>query len=441
MVNIIQQITTNQNPQKPDVHSKEISPEELLQKQTLLAQAREATESPSEKVGEPFTPNLEQQFNKDTAILYIESEQDIESEEQIYRVRGYAADNDKEEKLFTEFSLKCNFSLSENIKSYNDEDYISAVQDFLGLIKGFLNVNERGRKRIGNWLIKIQERLKVSILVINDRTDSEIPWEMMKLRNKYLGTSLVTIRWQDVEVLDYFDENSNSNLIPLSFDSYNCSGDVVAYINTNELKEAEKDKEVLINNFNIEPFDNINNFLGHLEKVTSQISLMFISSHGFFSKETSQIRLGEMNNKKQNKSLLSLNDYGFRFFQNGHSIVFMNACHSGRLMKDKKEKIMRSDHRTGFATFFIQRGARGMIGTLDRVLEKYAVKVTKIFFDEYQRNRQLTVPAILKNIREEVVKNMEDDRTEENELICFSTFMYVYYGHPMTVLDLPSGKK
>ena len=439
MVNkFIQQITANQNPQKPDVHSKEISPEELLQKQTLPAQAREAAESPQKTVGEPFTPNFEQQFNKDIAILYIESEQDIESEEKIYRVRGFVAEK---EKLSTEFSLKCNLSLSENIKSSNDEDYISMVQDFLGLIKGFLNVNEQGRKRIGNWLIKLQEELKVSILVINDRTDSEIPWEMMKLRDKYLGASLVTIRWQDVEIIDCFDENINSNLIPLSFDSYNCSGDIVAYINTKELKEAAKDKEVLINNFNIEPFDNINNFLGHLEKVKSQISLMFISSHGFFSKETSQIRLGEINNTKQNKSLLSLNDYGFRFFQNGHSIVFMNACHSGRLMKDKKEKLMRSDHRTGFATFFIQRGARGMIGTLDRVLEKYAVKVTKIFFDEYQRNRQLTVPTILKNIREQVVKNLEDDRTEENELICFSTFMYVYYGHPMTVLDLPSGKK
>lgn len=63
--------------------------------------------------------------------------------------------------------------------------------------------------------------------------------------------------------------------------------------------------------------------------------------------------------------------------------VFMNACHSGRLRKDS---MMSQDYRTGFATFFLERGARGVIGTLGKVIDQYAVKVSHIFFAECQRS-------------------------------------------------------
>jgi hypothetical protein len=89
----------------------------------------------------------------------------------------------------------------------------------------------REAKQIIKWLVELQKRLtydqqELSYVVINDKTDFEIPWEMLEWHIKsesdekihhYLGASFITVRWQDIENLECWGEDEN--LLNLEFDS------------------------------------------------------------------------------------------------------------------------------------------------------------------------------------------------------------------------------
>jgi hypothetical protein len=52
----------------------------------------------------------------------------------------------------------------------------------------------------------------------------------------------------------------------------------------------------------------------------------------------------------------------------------------------------------------------------------------------------LSVAALLRDIRAKVVADLAAEQTQDNLLAFIYTFMYVYYGNPMTLLRLtPSG--
>jgi N-methylhydantoinase A/oxoprolinase/acetone carboxylase beta subunit len=115
----------------------------------------------------------------------------------------------------------------------------------------------------------------------------------------------------------------------------------------------------------------------------------------------------------------------------------MNACHSGRLIKDNKN-INNTDQRTGFATFFLERGSQGVIGTLGMVHDEYAAKISQSFFEEYEKDPSRPVAEIIRYLKEQSVKNFIAEKTKENKYLFLFTFMYIYYGNPMTRLKLIS---
>lgn len=429
---LIQKVTTNQSMKRRDIFA-EGKPAEELQIQNLPL---EYINAPIEELIKDnqiyrdinFSPNLDKKFNKEVAILYIESE------EGQYRVRARTAE---QKQLDTELCSPPELSFSEQMKG---DDIPDKLRQISGRMRAFSEENTVARQ-IRLWLMKLQNTLqtkfnqKLSCIVINDRTDSEIPWEMLELsENQYLRASIVTVRWQDIENTKFWDETNS--LINLEFQEEHCCGDIVAYTNTTDFKNVEQEITTL-NQFSNNCFQKIYDFLGYLEQINSEISLMFIASHGFFGDDITQMYLGE-DDTRQRISLIQLYDYDFDFFKSCRSIVFMNACHSGRLRRDKKLGIINHNYRIGFATFFLKKGAKGVIGTLGKVIDQYAAKVTSNFFAEYQRNPHLPVAAILRNIRAEAAKNFRANKTEENKRLFIFTFMYVYYGNPMTVLRLNS---
>ena len=424
--NFLQKVTANQNPQRRDLISEGDPVEKLLQSQNDV-EVEELTKNEN-YVGINFSPQLNKKFNRTVAVLYVEAEDNK------YRVRGRT---DEYIPLDTKLEEPPILSFSQYIKGHDKTEYLLKMQEFIGLINEFSEYNHEARK-ISDWLSNLQEVLqskfneKLQYLAINDKTDFEIPWEMLRFKNSYLGASLITVRWQDIP-----NEDSSGH-IPLEFEPTDCSGDIIAYTNTKELRNVGSEKTSL-EKFKTTSFEDVKKFLSHLEnlkKVNYKISLIFIASHGIWGDDISQIKFGEIKDTSKNRSLRYLYGYNFKFFKNSPSIVFMNACHSGRLLRDKKSKIIPHDYRTGFATLFLKRGARGVIGILSQVLDEYAAKITDNFFKEYLNNTELSVAAILRNIRHEAAKKLEDDRTDENELLFISTFMYVYYGNPMTTLQL-----
>ena len=290
--------------------------------------------------------------------------------------------------------------------------------------------------KIRRWLIKVIKKLDtdfqqtLSYIIINDRTDFEIPWEMLELeeQNKYLGAAITTVRWQDIIDPYNLQDTSNSDRIYLEVASNDCCGDLVAYINTKDLDGGEQDRETL-QQFKHYYYDDLEDFLKRLRKPNSAISLVFISSHGSFGDD---ITFGA-NNMEQQISLKELSGCTLTCLQESRSIVFMNACHSGRLEKDPN---LHPDLRRGFATFFLEKGARGFIGTLNKVGDQCAAKITQNFFREYERNPQLSVAKILQNLRVQAVEQLQADENYENMKLFFFTFMYIYYGNPMTKLKL-----
>ncbi len=96
----------------------------------------------------------------------------------------------------------------------------------------------------------------------------------------------------------------------------------------------------------------------------------------------------------------------------------------------------------GFIELFLAKGARGVIGTLGAVGDSHAANFAHDLIQESLRSPNLSVAALLRKLRLRVVENLPEQPTTQDLLPFIYTFMYVYYGNPMTVLRLtpPGGQ-
>lgn len=432
-MNPIQKLKNQQSPYPSRLFSQGESPDKLLNDQELeLEKLEELTENNKSSLSESFGIKLDGRFDGKFAFLEVE---DHTNNNIIIRCRhgslkiGEQLDTDPIPA--PEISFDKIIDLNE--KGSLDE------KGPLSIMRMFSQKNSLAKK-IRGWLLKLQERQhNFSYLIINDRTTFEIPWEMLELKNNdYLGASLVTVRWQDITNPEDLDDVNG--LINLEVVEKKCYGKIVAYLNTQDLPSVEQEKEIL-EVFNPTIYDNVRNFFDDLDQVNSEVSLVFIASHGFFDKDLSQSKLGE-EDERQRISVYDLYKYDFNFFKKG-SIVFMNACNSGRLQQNDTLKIIDTNPTTGreypigFSTFFLEKGAEGVIGTLCKVDDKYAAKISRNFFQEYQKDPHLSVATILKNLRQKAANEYQGQKSnDENTYLFIFTFMYIYYGNPMAKLEL-----
>ena len=426
-MNPIQKLKNQQSPYPSRLFSQGESPDKLLNDQELeLEKLEELTENNKSSLSESFGIKLDGKFDGKFAFLEVE---DHTNNNIIIRCRhgslkiGEQLDTDPIPAPEISFDKIINLNLEETP----------------GIMRMFSQKNSQAKK-IRGWLLKLQEKQhNFSYLIINDRTTFEIPWEMLELKNNdYLGASLVTVRWQDITNPEDLDDVNG--LINLEVVEKKCYGKIVAYLNTQDLPSVEQEKEIL-EVFNPTIYDNVRNFFDDLDQVNSEVSLVFIASHGFFDKDLSQSKLGE-EDERQRISVYDLYKYDFNFFKKG-SIVFMNACNSGRLQQNDTLKIIDTNPTTGreypigFSTFFLEKGAEGVIGTLCKVDDKYAAKISRNFFQEYQKDPHLSVATILKNLRQKAANEYQGQKSNyENTYLFIFTFMYIYYGNPMAKLEL-----
>jgi len=431
---LIQNVTASKNPQRRDLLSDGKSPDELLQEAKNLSVAdietieEELITDNQVYEGITFSAKLDTKLKNEVAIFFV-----VDEDGQ-YRVRAF---NAVQPMLDTDCHKPLPISFSQQMAGENVSE---KLRDIPGEMRRYSEESPEARQII-KWLIKLRKELKscqqeLSYVIINDQTDFEIPWEMLQWRERseenkkiqhYLGTSFITIRWQDIDNPDPECWNEDDNLLDLKFEPKECTGNIIAYTNTTDFKSVEQEISTL-RQFNATCHNNLDDFFRELEKIKAGISLVYIASHGFFDEDISKASIGEI---EKRVSLTTIYKYNLDCLED--SIVFLNACHSGRLRKDSK---MSQDYRKGFATFFLKRGARGVIGTLGKVIDQYAVKVSHNFFAESQRSPNISVAAILRNIRKQIAEIYEEQKDDETERLFLVTFMYVYYGNPMTVLRL-----
>jgi hypothetical protein len=406
-----------QSLQRQDVEAiaKGSDPDTILAKQPSGSTTAEVTEPTT---GDEFSLQPEQHFPSAFAVVYVEER------EGDYVVRAY---NAVQRPLYTEPSPPPPLAFDRQMVKRNPSE-------IRGIVREFSQKNAEARK-IRGWLVKLKEQFSEDLdyVVIHDRTDFEIPWEMLNLsQNEHLGSSVVTVRWQDIQILEDGWDGTES-FTPLDTQSGNCQGDIIAYANTKDF-EGVKDEISLLSQYNAECIEDVREFLQKLHRVTSPVSLVFFASHGFLSDDVFDAALGE-SDKKHRVSYTELCGWDFDFLKSDRSIVFMNACHSGRLFRESQFTGMK----IGLATFFLERGARGVIGTMGKIEDRYAPKIAQCFLEEYKNAPDQSVATILRRIREQSLQNLQTNPSEENWSMFLFTFMYVYYGNPMTVLRLSSG--
>lgn len=285
----------------------------------------------------------------------------------------------------------------------------------------------RHHKELREWLKEIIQNSDCKkYLVIADHTNFEIPWELLQPRPEsfpyeYLGALVTTVRWQNID---------SDNKITLEFAPEECCGDTIAYTNHQELNVSEE--IMVLKKLKANIFEDIAKFHGHLQIKNTDSSFIYIAAHGIFSEDHDDIAIGVLNDEKQQLKLIDLD---MNPLKTG-GIVFLNTCHSGQHQTHSRIP----NCRVGFVELFFRKGAKGVIGTLGGVGDRYAARIARDLMQACWDSPSLSVAALLRDIRAKVVADLEKEPTLHNHLAFIYTFMYVYYGNPMTVLRLtPSG--
>ncbi|MBL1197856.1 MAG: CHAT domain-containing protein [Nostoc sp. GBBB01] len=302
-----------------------------------------------------------------------------------------------------------------------------------GLIKSRMKSLSKENVQLRKWLKDLMSKVKNLCLVIADHTDLEIPWEMLELSpeespRQYVGALITTVRWRKVISI-------NDDYPILEFKTDECCGQAVAYL-LEELGGLEAEIEILKQlqgTIYQSSIHSIKNFHIHLQRRDTDCGFVYMSCHGFLENNPEEMALGSKSNKQERLTLQTLGDRPPNLIQKSQGIVFLNACHSAH---DQVDPVTRSSYRKGFVEFFLGQGARGVIGTLAAVDSTVATNFARGLIEESLNSSDLSVAEILKKLRFKAVENLGDEPTLEQLKFFINTFMYVYYGSPMTVLRL-----
>lgn len=243
------------------------------------------------------------------------------------------------------------------------------------------------------WLHQQQNESpeRVPCLMFDERTEFEIPWELLESGKKPVGVAFQTVRQRQIE----------SEAAPMN---PCCGGGVLVYAHA-EYGGWQR--------YQRQQFTVFQEFLSQMQKPATEFGLVFID--GFSVEEP--LKSSPTAYIKRSK-----------LFKGGTSIVFI----SGQLHLDAAIGLT---HRT-LLTNFLQHGAKGIVGTLRRIDRIRAKEVVEQFSDEHRRHPEWTVPEILRRLRERVWEALEDEVNENTCAAYLATFLHVYYGNPMTRLQL-----
>jgi hypothetical protein len=271
-------------------------------------------------------------------------------------------------------------------------------------------------------------------LVIADHTIYGIPWEMFRLENvrhDCLGSAVTTTRWgQPV------DEKSNE-YVKLCIEADECRGTLMSFIDPDvdpdERAKIEADLKVLDKLAHESP-DSIHRAMTLLGRKRSGYGLVYLFCHGIVGETVLEMELGSQDNPKHRVHYAELLRQEMHLLDRSRSIVFLNACNSGRAVEDRE--FLCDDKRRHFCDLFLTKGARGVIGTLDKLHVRHAARVAREFLELAAAHPDWSVARVLRELRAQCVASLPRRPTDRQLDRWFYTSLYVYYGNPLTVLRL-----
>ncbi|SDJ28384.1 CHAT domain-containing protein [Lentzea albidocapillata subsp. violacea] len=305
-------------------------------------------------------------------------------------------------------------------------DNESAARERARNIRYLMQSWSRQAESLREWV----ERLRATVgdgnlrLVVWDDTGYEIPWELLYLpgdeqegrADGWLGQLLAVTR---MVTIHSFDPRRRPN--PLELGDHVCTGDAVAWA----IDDMRADL-ASINRFNPLRCRSNDELLDRLYD-TAPLGLVYIAAHGKFSDRMTELTLDDLG--------LEAFDYGdLPGLHASHGLVFMNACHSGRLLNDVRVNLSLF----GFAELFLRQGAATVIGAAGKVDTDIARTVADQIFQEIVRDPAIPVAEAVRLVRARAATRVDGRRPAMEALKEFLyTFMYVCYGNPFTRLAVP----
>jgi nucleoside phosphorylase len=240
------------------------------------------------------------------------------------------------------------------------------------------------------------EALKpVTCLVIDDRTEMDIPWELLEVGESPVGATFQTVRYQQRE----------QEAIP---ESTCCGGGVLVYAHAAYDGWQQYQRQ---------EFTLFSEFLCQVQTPSSEFGLVFIDGFSIeaplHDDPTTLIRRSKL-------------------FRSRGSIVFI----SGQVDLDAS---MGVTHHM-LLTKFLDYGAKGIVGISRPIDRLRARTVVDQFSEVHRQNPDCTVPEILRQLRSNAWEALDNEVNEDTCAIYLATFSHIYYGDPLTVLRLlPQG--
>lgn len=302
-----------------------------------------------------------------------------------------------------------------------------------------------GRSDLRKWLNQACARLGEEIVVIiHDYTDGEIPWELFQLSTdgprRYLGTAATVTRW--LSTTDYNDDDLLWHNSPREI-----AGGILAYVNLErtsdekdspyELAHAPEEKQWLKQSGFCRDTalkHDIRDWMKTLQGPVPAQALVYLACHGDFSPANIlELYLGSNWKRDQQIRLRDLDKLPLTLLRSARSIVFINACHSGRL--NSTDERLRDGRQRGFVEVFLRKGAGGVIATFAGVRDELASGTARALIEKIQQQPDVPVAKLLRQMRQEAVAAVLAESEAEIERM-LHVFMYVYYGHSETVVRL-----
>jgi hypothetical protein len=302
----------------------------------------------------------------------------------------------------------------------------------LGIMYGFSQEN----REVPWWVNELRAATGDDLhLIIRDYTGFEIPWELLTLPESengtetYLGAAVSTTRWYDVRDHRTFQDR------PLQWMHEELAGRIAAFVDEQELKHGYEEKKFLTTKLHATVEKGLKEMADRLRNSETGFGLIYFACHCQPADTPLKYALGSLTTVGYQLVLSSLQAMKLRLFDRSKAIVFINACHSGRMLRDSK--YLRTEYLRGFPQVFLSNGAAGVIGTTGFVNDEFAARTARWFLHELSTTEE-PVSKLLRRWRAKMVEELPADCSEKDYVALLNACMYVYYGNPQSRLRITS---
>ncbi|MFB7273009.1 CHAT domain-containing protein [Streptomyces sp. NPDC056244] len=298
----------------------------------------------------------------------------------------------------------------------------------------------RNQRRLADWINRARAAHGSALhLLVWDDTGYELPWETLwlpadsehDLEEGLLGALVVMSRWTTIHELDR----------GLPHGPGDCAGGILGYYHRGMHHDIAAFRP-----YSHQPHTTMSGFLDALDRRAAgdPTGLVYMACHGTYDERVSALSLAEV-------TWAELDERAMAVLDEHRSLVCLNACHSGRFVDNDAggEEALR-----GFAELFLRKGAGGCIVTAGKVGDHEARDLITELVEEVTARPRLPVTQALRAFRAralddfgpltDIPRTRHDDGGIDKEgqkrvLRLLYTFMFQYYGHPLTTLLLTGG--